>query len=104
MISAEFLLPMAFCIEKEKTGMERGFCSSINGTAILDAERKEILNEIVDQINTVLYTIIPGMRIEVKDYGRQAMDSGEEGWKVELMSNRDGKRTIPIQYGIGRYY
>lgn len=37
------------------------------------------------------------MSIEIKDYGKQAMDSGEEGWKVELMSNREGKRTIPIR-------
>lgn len=64
---------------------------------ILDIKKKDILNEIVDQINTVLYTIIPGMNIEIKDYGKQAMDSGEEGWKVELMSNREGKRTIPIR-------
>ena len=96
-ISANFLLPMAFRIEKEKTGMKGDFAVPLMEPAILDVERKEILNEIVDQINTVLYTIIPGMCIEVKDYGRQAMDSGEEGWKVELMSNRDGKRTIPIR-------
>lgn len=37
------------------------------------------------------------MSIEVKNYGKQAMDSGEEGWKVELMSNREGKKTIPIR-------
>lgn len=82
---------------KRKNRNERGFCSSINGTSYLDIKKKDILNEIVDQINTVLYTIIPGMNIEIKDYGKQAMDSGEEGWKVELMSNREGKRTIPIR-------
>ena len=63
----------------------------------MDAEKKKLLHAIVDQINTVLYTIIPGMSIDVKDYGKQAMDSGEEGWKVELMSVRDGKKAIPIR-------
>lgn len=96
-ISANFLLPMAFRIEKEKTGMKGDFAVPLMEPVILDIERKNILDEIVNQINTVLYTIIPGMSIEVKDYGKQAMDSGEEGWKVELMSNRDGKRTIPIR-------
>ena len=96
-ISANFLLPMAFRIEKEKTGMKGDFALPLMEPVILDIERKNILDEIVNQINTVLYTIIPGMSIEVKDYGKQAMDSGEEGWKVELMSNRDGKRTIPIR-------
>ena len=97
MISANFLLPMAFRIEKEKTGMRGDFAVPLTEPAILDAERKDILDEIVNQINIVLYTIIPGMSIEVRDYGKQAMDSGEEGWKVELMSNREGKRTIPIR-------
>lgn len=96
-ISANFLLPMAFQIEKEKTGMKGDFAVPLMEPVILDIERKNILDEIVNQINTVLYTIIPGMSIEVKDYGKQAMDSGEEGWKVELMSNRDRKRTIPIR-------
>ena len=96
-ISANFLLPMAFRIEKEKTGMKGDFAVPLMEPVILDVKKKDILNEIVNQINTVLYTIIPGMRIEIKDYGKQAMDSGEEGWKVELMSNREGKRTIPIR-------
>jgi len=58
---------------------------------------KELLGEIVNQINTVLYTIIPGMRIDTKDYGKQTLDSGEEGWKVELMSVRGDKKPIPIR-------
>ena len=97
MISANFLLPMAFRIEKEKTGMKGDFAVPLTKPVILDAERKDILNEIVNQINIVLCTIIPGMSIEVRNYGKQAMDSGEEGWKIELMSNRGGKRIIPIR-------
>lgn len=96
-ISANFLLPMAFRIEKEKTGMKGDFAVPLMEPVILNTKKKDILLEIVEQINTVLYTIIPGMSIEVKNYGKQAMDSGEEGWKVELMSNREGKKTIPIR-------
>ena len=97
LISANFLLPMAFRIEKEKKGMKGDFAIPLMEPVVLDIKKKDILNEIVGQINTVLYTIIPRMSIEMKDYGKQAMDSGEEGWKVELMSNREGKRTIPIR-------
>ena len=96
-ISANFLLPMAFRIEKERTGVKGDFAVPLMEPVILDVTKKDILQEIVDQINTVLYTIIPGMNIEIKDYGKQAMNSGEEGWKVELMSNREGKGTIPIR-------
>ena len=96
-ISANFLLPMAFRIEKEKTGMRGDFAVPLMEPFVLDIEKKDILNEIVNQINTVLYTIIPGMSIKIKDYGNQAKDSGEEGWKVELMSKREGKKPIPIR-------
>ena len=97
MISANLLVPMAFRIEKDKKGMKGDFAVPFMEPVILDVKRKELLNEIVAQINTVLYTIIPGMSIEVKDYGKQALDSGEEGWKVELMSIRGDKKPIPIR-------
>ena len=59
--------------------------------------KKELLDKIVEQINKVLYTIIPGMGIIVKNYGKQSMDSGDDGWKVELMSVRGEKKPIPIR-------
>ena len=96
-ISANFLLPMAFRVEKDKMGVKGDFAVPLMEPVVLDTERKELLNTIVEQINTVLYTIIPGMSIAVKDYGKQALDSGDEGWKVELMSVRDGKKPIPIR-------
>lgn len=96
-ISANFLPPMAFRIDKEKSGMKGDFAVPLMKPAILDGRRKEILQDIVEQMNTVLYTIIPEMSIEVRDYGKQAMDSGEEGWKVELMSVRGEKKPIPIR-------
>ncbi|NLG04015.1 MAG: ATP-binding protein [Clostridia bacterium] len=97
MITANFLLPMAFRIENKKIGAKGDFAIPLMEPVVLDEGRKEILDEIIEQINTVLYTIIPGMKIDVKDYGKQALDSGEEGWKVELMSVRDGKKPIPIR-------
>lgn len=97
MITANFLLPMAFRIETNKMGVKGDFAIPLTEPVVLDAVKKDILYAIVKQINTVLYTIIPGMMIDVKDYGRQALDSGEEGWKVELMSVREGKKPIPIR-------
>ena len=97
LISANFLLPMAFRVEKERMGIKGDFAIPLKEPVVLEASKKELLREIVDQINTVLHTIIPGMTIAVKDYGKQAMDSGEEGWKVELMSIRGEKKPIPIR-------
>ena len=97
MISANFLLPMAFRIGNNMIGAKGDFAIPLTKPVVLDEAKKVILDAIVDQINIVLYTIIPGLRIDVKDYGQQVLDSGEEGWKVELMSVREGKVPIPIR-------
>lgn len=97
MITANFILPMAFRVEKELMGVKGDFAVPLREPVVLDTERKELLEEIVNQINMVLYTIIPGMRIEIRNYGKLAMDSGSEGWRVELMSVREGKKPIPIR-------
>ena len=97
MITANVLLPMAFRYENNSMGAKGDFAIPLTQPAVLNEEMKGLLNIVVDQINTVLYTIIPGMSIEVRDYGKQALDSGEDGWKVELMSARKGKKPIPIR-------
>ena len=97
MIATNFRLPMAFRIEKDQMRAKGDFAIPLMAPVTLDKERKDLLGVIVEQINTVLYTIIPGMNIEVRDYGKQALDSGEDGWKVELMSARAGHRSIPIR-------
>lgn len=96
-ISANLVLPMAFRIEKENgEGLKGDFTVSLTGPTLLDQKRKEILYRIIEEINTVLHTIIPGMKIGIRDYGVQLTDSGREGARVELVSVRDGIE-IPIR-------
>ena len=97
MITANFVLPMAFRIDKKNMGAKGDFAIPLTSPVTLSAEKRELLEVIVSQINTVLYTIIPGMNIEVRNYGQQSLDSGKDGWKVELMSVRQGHNPIPIR-------
>lgn len=96
-ISANFILPMAFRIDGDKSGMKGDFVVSLTKPVVLDEKKKHVLEAIVEQINTVLYTIIPGLHVSIRDYGQQVLDSGEDGWKLELMSQRDGMPEIPIR-------
>ena len=96
-ISANFLLPMAFKIEQNEIGMKGDFAVPLTEPVVLDEERKHLLDAIVEQINTVLYTIIPGLKIDVKDYGIQMMDSGDNGHKIELVSVKEDLLSIPIR-------
>lgn len=97
MISANFLLPMAFKIEHNEIGMKGDFAVPMAEPVVLNAERKKILDTLVEQINMVLFTIIPGMKIYVCCYGMQMTDSGEDGYRVELVSVREGRPPIPIR-------
>lgn len=96
-ISANVLLPMAFRVENENVGSKGDFAIPLAETTVLDEERKNLLDTIVKQINLVLYTIIPNMKIGVKDYGEQLTESGEKGHRVELVSIRENMPPIPIR-------
>lgn len=96
-ISANFVLPMAFRIENDNIGAKGDFAVPLTEPVLVDEERKNLLETIVEQINIVLYTIIPGLQVTIKNYGKQSLDNGEEGWKLELMSKREGMKEIPIR-------
>ena len=97
MISARFLLPMTFRIDSGNSGVKGDFVIPLREPIIVDAEKKGMLYALVDQINSVLYTIIPDLKISIKDNGKQTLDSGVDGWKLELMSERSGRKPIPIR-------
>ena len=69
LISANFVLPMAFKIKHNKIGMKGDFAVPLTEPVVLNEERKKLLDTIVQQINMVLFTIIPGMKIGVHNYG-----------------------------------
>lgn len=96
-ISANFVLPMAFRIENDNMGAKGDFTVSLTEPILVDEEIKNLLETIVEQINIVLYTIIPGLQVTIKNYGKQSLNDGEEGWKLELMSKREGMKEIPIR-------
>ncbi|MEY8354666.1 AAA family ATPase [Lachnospiraceae bacterium 54-53] len=99
MISANLILPMAFRIDQDGkggNGLKGDFAVSLKEPTLIDKERRDVLYRITEEINTVLSTIIPGMRLDIRDYGAQLLDNGKEGIKIELLSVRDGV-PIPIR-------
>ena len=96
-ISTNFVSLMTFRIENDNMGGKGDFTVSLTEPILVDEERKNLLETIVERINIVLYTIIPGLQVTIKNYGKQSLDDGEEGWKLELMSKREGMKEIPIR-------
>lgn len=96
-ISANVLLPMAFKFERGEIELKGDFAIPLTEPIVLSEKKKKLLDAIVEQVNMVLFTIIPGMRIGVHNYGTQLMDSGEAGSRVELVSLRENMPPIPIR-------
>lgn len=97
MISANFILPMSFKIEQNQIGMKGDFAVPLTEPVVLEEEQKQLLYTIVEQINIVLCTIIPEMKIQIENYGKQMLDNGKAGYKLELLSVRKGVPPIPIR-------
>jgi len=64
---------------------------------IIEENNYSKFSAIVNALNTVIKSIIPGMTVEIFEHGRQIMKDGTEGVKIEIMSKRD-KSLIPLKY------
>jgi hypothetical protein len=56
----------------------------------------EIVKRTINQINIVLKTIIPGLEIEVNDLHSQTTYKGEDGVRVEFLTNKT-KVPLPLK-------
>ena len=98
MISAKVILPMAFRLEDGEHMRAKGSLAvPMTGPTELSDKEYDVLRHILEEINTVLYTIIPGLEIGIKDYGPVLRDNGEQVNRFELISIRDKGIPIPIR-------
>lgn len=96
-ISMEFLMPVSFRI-KHREGIAKGDIPILlSGPSEVPATEYEIIETIIDEINIVLKTVIPGMQLELHNYGQVLMADGSDGYRIELLSCRD-KVVIPLKY------
>lgn len=97
LITANIALPLAFRVDKKSSGMKGDIAVSLRKPTVLSDSVRDVLDKIIDEINSVLVTIIPGMTIIVRDLGKQTMTDGNEGHSIELLSEHKGKLPIPIR-------
>lgn len=95
-ISADLLLPMAFKIANREATTKGDFIISLKEPTTILEERFVILKKIINEINIVLQTIIPGLTLGIYDYGKILQENGAMGRKIDLVSKRDDIE-IPIR-------
>lgn len=100
-VPADFIWPIINKKEKSVREMKENPTLSLLEPLALDEEKGCLLEEALEQMNTVLYTIIPGMKIEMRDCGKSAAGGDAKERRVELVSVRDGRKEIPLRMESG---
>lgn len=96
-ISLNLALPFAFRLNTGKTITKGDLPVHLDEPSVITKEHYQIVRQILAQMNTVLTKMIPGLSIDIHDFGEQLLESGSAGRKIELISRR-GDVCIPLKY------
>ena len=96
-ISTNRMIPISFMLENRKLNMRGNIGLNLFDVSIIDMDKLETVKKILEQVNVVLNTLVPKLKIEIKNYGKETLNNSKEAFKVELLSIRDG-RKIPLKY------
>lgn len=96
-ISMDFMIPFAFRLDLGERIAKGDLLIRLDEPSVISKEHFQMAQQIIHEMNVVIDTIIPGLSIGIYDLGRQLLEWGETGHKVELISKR-GEIIIPLKY------
>jgi AAA15 family ATPase/GTPase len=96
-ISMNLLIPLVFKHQGENSVTKGTMPIALSEPSIIKADRFDLISNIINQMNIVLSAIIPGLKIGIKNYGKQLLEDGTDGVKIELVSVRKDI-MIPLRY------
>lgn len=97
MINMNILMPFSFRLNSEKKTTQGDLVIGLLEPYVLPEEIYQIAIKVIEQMNIVLETIVPGLNIGLKNHGKQIQEEGGEGVRVELISIREGI-CVPLKY------
>lgn len=96
-ITTNRMIPLSFMLEDKKVNMRGNIGLNLFDVSLIDMDKLETVKKILEQINVVLNTLVPKLKIEIKNYGKQTLNNSKEAFKVELLSVKN-ERKIPLKY------
>lgn len=90
------LLPLTFRLEENKGASAGRVGLYLEKPAAIPERYVKIAEKVIKNMNVVLSQIIPGLTITIKNLGKETLQNGEDGYKIELLSKRNGK-IIPLR-------
>ena len=96
-ITSNRIMPLSFMLGDKRINIRGNIGLNLFDLSIIDMDKLETLKKILEQINVVLNSLVPKLKIEIKNYGKETLNNLKEVFKVELLSVRNG-RKIPLKY------
>ena len=96
-ISSNRSMPLTFMLGSGKINMRGNIGLNLFDLSVIEIDQLEQVKKILIQINVVLNTLIPKLKIEIKNYGKETLENSHEAFKVELLTVRNN-RKIPLRY------
>ncbi len=97
MINTNILIPFSFRLLDDKKVTQGDLAIGLLNPSIVPEEVYDVVIKIIDQMNIVLETIIPGLNIGLENHGKQLSEDGSQGFRIELISIRDDVK-VPLRY------
>lgn len=97
MINMNVLIPFSFRLLGGKKVTQGDLAIGLLKPSVLPEEVHNLVVKIIDQMNVVLETIVPGLNIGLENHGKQLREDGNEGIRIELISIRDDLK-VPLKY------
>jgi len=97
LITMNFALPFRYRIDKNGVPTMGIVWLRLDEPTVILVTVLKLINQVIRVMNTVLCEIIPGLQVDIEDRGKQLMQDGAEGVRVELVSVRND-RKISLKY------
>ncbi|MDR3293073.1 MAG: ATP-binding protein [Clostridiales bacterium] len=96
-ISLNELIPLSFKIEEGATRIVKGEAGiRLDQPTLFPMIGYKDVSVLIDQLNVVLKSIVPDLRIELKEYGEQADDKGQPCMRFEPLAVSNGI-SLPLR-------
>lgn len=90
-------LPLTFKYAEKNRNAVGQITLPLEAPAVIPQESMEVVTKVIESMNTVLTQIVPGLTISLKSLGLQALENGETGSRIQLMSRKNSKE-IPLKH------
>ena len=90
-------LPVTVMYESGNSRASGNIMLSLDEPSTIPEEAAELIKKMIPNMNKVLSQLVPGLTIDVYDFGKQVLQNGSVGRRVQLISKKNHE-DIPLRY------